>query len=261
MSVFLSIPDAGWKPKKFWPWKTRRRAEVATDVVTDSSDDEDVTQTALAPWKEGHPLAEQAEGLRERLLTYFEVNNLNLKKPKLVALTGCGGGSGVTTLAGGLAAALSKTGDGNVLLVDMNSEQAVGHSFSNGKPGCGQPDVFEAHEPGTLQRENNFALTRLANSGDDQMSLAPSRFKALVPKLKASDYDYIIFDMPPVSPTSITPRMASHMDIVLLVLESEKTGQHRAAKASELMRESRANVAAVLNKTRQHVPQSLSQEL
>jgi Mrp family chromosome partitioning ATPase len=91
--------------------------------------------------------------------------------------------------------------------------------------------------------------------------VAPSRFKTIVPKLKASDYDYIIFDMPPVSPTSITPRMASHMDIVLLVLESEKTGQHRAAKASSLMRESRANVAAVLNKCRQHVPEALSQEL
>jgi CO dehydrogenase nickel-insertion accessory protein CooC1 len=55
--------------------------------------------------------------------------------------------------------------------------------------------------------------------------------------------------------------MASHMDIVLLIVESEKTGQHRAAKASNLMRESRANVAAVLNKCRQHVPEALSQDL
>jgi MinD superfamily P-loop ATPase len=50
------------------------------------------------------------------------------------------------------------------------------------------------------------------------------------------------------------------MDITLLVLESEKTGQHSAKRASALMRESRANVAAVLNKHRSHVPASMAQE-
>ena len=60
-------------------------------------------EMAVAPWKPGQELQAHAEGLRERLLTYFEVNNLNLKKPKLVALTGCEPGSGVTTLASGFA--------------------------------------------------------------------------------------------------------------------------------------------------------------
>jgi len=51
------------------------------------------------------------------------------------------------------------------------------------------------------------------------------------------------------------------MDIVLLVLESERTGQQMAAKASALMQESRAKVATVLNKYRRHVPAALAQEL
>jgi len=34
----------------------------------------------------------------------------------------------------------------------------------------------------------------------------PSDLQASMPKLKASDYDYIIFDMPPVTQTSMTPR-------------------------------------------------------
>ena len=76
-------------------------------------------------------------------MTYFDVNNMNLKKPKLVGVTGCGKGSGVSTLASSLAASLSKTGDGNVLLVDMNVEQGVAHSFYKGKPGCGLSDVLE----------------------------------------------------------------------------------------------------------------------
>jgi len=51
------------------------------------------------------------------------------------------------------------------------------------------------------------------------------------------------------------------MDIVLMVLESEKTGQQSAARATALMREARANVAAVLNKCRPYVPARLSQEI
>ena len=51
------------------------------------------------------------------------------------------------------------------------------------------------------------------------------------------------------------------LDIVLLVLEAERTGQQTAARASTLMREARANVAAVLNKCRPHVPVLLGQEL
>jgi succinoglycan biosynthesis transport protein ExoP len=261
MPVFLSIPDASWTGKMRWPFaKAANGNGAASSVVEVNADGE--AQMAVTPWKPGADLQNHAEGLRERLLTYFEVNNLNLKKPKLVALTGCESGSGVTTLASGLAAALSKTGDGNVLLVDMKSEQGIAHSYSNGKKGCGLSDVLEPEGRAEALVQENLYLARIDDRPNDRVPAAmPSRFNSLVPRLKASDYDYIIFDMPPVSPTSITPRMASHMDIVLLVLESERTGQHKAAKASNLMKESRANVAAVLNKCRQHVPEALSQEL
>ena len=47
-----------------------------------------------------------------------------------------------------------------------------------------------------------------------------------MPKLKASQYDYIIFDMPPVSQTSMTARLSGLMDMVLLVIESEKTSKY-----------------------------------
>jgi Mrp family chromosome partitioning ATPase len=80
------------------------------------------------------------------------------------------------------------------------------------------------------------------------------------PKINVGEYDYIVFDMPPVSPTSPTPRLAAHMDLVLLVLEAERTGQGTAKRAGSLMRESKANVAAILNKFRPHVPAKLSSE-
>jgi Mrp family chromosome partitioning ATPase len=188
---------------------------------------------------------------------------MNLKKPKLVGVTGCGNGrSGVTTLASGLAAALSRTGTGNVLLVDMKNEQGVAHSFYNGKPGCGLSDVLEPENRAEAQVNDNFFVASMQEeTSSENLKVAPTGFTHLMPKIKGSDYDYIIFDMPPVSATSATPRMTGYMDIVLLVLEAERTGQQTAARASTLMREARANVAAVLNKCRPHVPAMLGQEL
>lgn len=88
----------------------------------------------------------------------------------------------------------------------------------------------------------------------------PKRFAHLVPRMKASDYDYIIFDMPPVTQTSVTPRLAGFMDMVLVVIESEKTGSEIVQRANGSS-PNRANAAAVLNKHRAYVPQKFSQEL
>jgi polysaccharide biosynthesis transport protein len=262
LPVFLSIPDTswgGWLRLPSWLGGPRRGNGTAPNGISGNGAIQ--TGTALVPWDRVEQLQTYAEGLRERVISHFEVQNLNLKKPKLVGVTGCGDGAGVSTLASGLAAALSKTGDGNVLLVDMNVDEGIAHSFYKGKPGCG---IAAALEPGNRadgQVEENLFLATLDSGGDDKLvKVLPTRFTRLMPKLKASDYDYIVFDMPPVTQTSATPRLASHLDLALLVLESEKTRHHSAMRATALMREARANVAAVLNKCRSHVPAALSQE-
>jgi Mrp family chromosome partitioning ATPase len=261
LPVWLTIPDTEWTNRLRWGWLPGRGAKRAPQVTTTAGNGSGAAQMAVAPWDATHHLQSYAEGLRERIMTYFEVRDMGAKKPKLVAVTGCGRGVGVSTLASGLAAELSKTGDGNVLLVDVNGDQGMAHSFHKGKPGCGVAEVLEpdSREEGLVQ-ENLYVASLQEGTSAELAMVLPKRFSHLVPKFKASDYDYIIFDMPPVTPTSATPRLASHMDITLLVLESEKTGQHAAKRATALMRESQANVAAVLNKHRSHVPTSMAQE-
>jgi len=217
------------------------------------------TRAEIAAWDAGHYLRPYHEALRDRLMTYFEVNNLT-HKPKLVAVTGCSNGSGVTTLAAGLAATLSETGEGNVLLVDMNVEQGAAHPFFKGRPACNLTDLLEQEKRGGAMIQDRLYMAS-ENPRDRLPSVLPNRFSSLVPKLKASDYDYIIFDMPPISNTSITPRLARFMDMVLLVVESEKTSHDQAKQASALLTESKANVHAVLNKSRKYVPGWLLQEL
>jgi uncharacterized protein involved in exopolysaccharide biosynthesis/Mrp family chromosome partitioning ATPase len=203
-----------------------------------------------------HPFC---EALRDRLIVYFEVNNLT-HKPKLVAVTSAGHGAGVSSIAAGLAASLSETGDGNVLLVDMNLEQGAAQQFYKGKAGCGLDTALTAEtKQNALVQENLYVVNGNAKSAE-LPGILPKRFAALVPRLKTSDYDYIIFDMPPVSQTSLTSRLSRFMDMTLLVVESEKTGIEVVQKANTWLAESGATVGAVLNKTRQYVPERLHQE-
>jgi uncharacterized protein involved in exopolysaccharide biosynthesis/Mrp family chromosome partitioning ATPase len=252
--VFLTIPDTGWRDRPTLPWPLGRKKEAEEEEASERSE--------LIRWEPQPHLQTWSAGLRERLMTYFEVRDMNHKKPKLVAVAGCNRGAGASTLASGLAAELSKTGDGNVLLVDMNGEQGMAHPFHWGKPGCGLSEALEPDGMAEAQVESKLYVASLKGQDGQPLSpVLPSRFSQMMPKLQAADYDYIIFDMPTVTPTSSTPRLASHMDLVLLVLESEKTAAHSAARATSLMRESRVNVAAVLNKYRPHLPAQLSQDM
>ena len=81
-----------------------------------------------------------------------------------------------------------------------------------------------------------------------------------VARLKASDYDYIIFDMPAVSQTNSTLRVAGLMDVVLLVAEAEKTSRAALRRANEQLKDAQANVKVVLNKTHEYIPERLNQD-
>jgi polysaccharide biosynthesis transport protein len=193
------------------------------------------------------------EALRDRLVMHFETNNLT-HKPKLVALTSPGAGSGVSTLAAGLASALSEMGDGNVLLVDMNIQNGVIKPFHHGKPTCNLNDAFEGERRDSAMVKQNFYMVSGNLSDDTVPRVMPKRFSHLMPRMKGSDYDYIIFDMPPVHQTSITPRLASHMDITLLVLEAGKEPVDQVKQAVEYLKAGKVEVGVVLNKKRDFAP-------
>ena len=96
---------------------------------------------------------------------------------------------------------------------------------------------------------------------DDKLPrVLPKRFAGLIPRLKTSDFDYVIFDMPPVNQISVTARLAGLMDQVLLVIESEKTNQDVVKRVVSLLGESNAKVSTVLNKVNNMFPARLNQE-
>lgn len=261
LPLFLSIPALDRKGKL-----PRVKSPPPPDPVPT---DDPVTVTApngAAPEKSDGELALRDsdpllhpfhETLRDRLISYFESRNLT-HKPKLVAVTGLDLGSGVTTTAAGLASCLSETGEGNVLLVDMTAGQGSAQQFYRGKQVCGLEEILSVRDSAQVQ-DKLYVVAE--EPGQDRLSrILPQRFNKLVPKLKASNFDYIIFDMPAVSQISITPRLAGFMDMVLLVIESEKTDRDLVQRATALLAQSKSHVGAILNKSKNYVPRRLHQE-
>jgi len=261
LPLFISIPAvAGNGHHALFPSRSRL---LLDDAVDDGQEPTEATAphpgAGLVFPKRQHPLHRFYEGLRDRLIVYFETRNLN-HKPKLVAVTSCGKGAGVSSIATGLAASLSETGDGNVLLVNISGEQGAAQQFYKGKPGCSLDEALAADKKqGSLVKANLYTAAEQMD-GDLLPANLPKKISTLMPKLKASEFDYIIFDMPPVNQTSVTARLSGLMDMVLLVIESEKTNQDVVKRVNQLLAESKAKVSTVLNKTRNRIPPFLHQE-
>jgi len=212
----------------------------------------------LAPWEAGHFVRPYCEAIRDRLGLYFELNHLT-HKPKLVGVAGFSEAAGASTLAAGLAASLSETNDGKVLLVDINLGPEDVHPFFKGKPAYSLNAALETHGPMDSAADNLYLATvGSPNSGPAQLGL--KKFFDMMPNLKASDFDYIIFDMPPLGQTSPTWGMAAFMDKFLLVVEAEKNNREIIKRGYGKLVTERDNVSVVVNKARSYVPKWLDGE-
>jgi uncharacterized protein involved in exopolysaccharide biosynthesis/Mrp family chromosome partitioning ATPase len=212
----------------------------------------------LAPWEAGHFIRPYCEAIRDRLGLYFELNHLT-HKPKLVGVAGFSEEAGTSTLAAGLAASLSETNDGKVLLVDINLGPEDVHPFFKGKPAYSLNAALKRQSAIASAADNLYLATvGSPNAGPAQLGL--KKFFDMMPNLKASDFDYIIFDMPPLSQTSPTWGMAAFMDKLLLVVEAEKNNRELIKRGYRKLVTERDNVAVVVNKTRSYIPKWLDAE-
>jgi len=212
----------------------------------------------LAPWDSNHFIHPYSEAIRDRLGLYFELHNLT-HKPKLVGVTGLSKAAGTSTLAAGLAAALSETNDGKVLLVDVSLGPDHVHPFFKGKPAYPLTTALKSNGQMEAAAENLYLAT-VGSSNAGPAKLGLKKFFDLMPNLKASDFDYIIFDMPPLDQTSSTWGMAPFMDKMLLVVEAEKNSRDAMKRSYRRLVVERDNVAVVLNKVPSYAPKRLELE-
>jgi uncharacterized protein involved in exopolysaccharide biosynthesis/Mrp family chromosome partitioning ATPase len=213
----------------------------------------------LAPWDADHFIRPYCDAIRDRLGLYFELNHLT-HKPKLVGVTSVSEEGGTSTLAAGLAASLSETNDGKVLLVDVNLGPEEVHPFFKGKPAYPLNKALKPSDSIASAADNLYLATVGSPNTGGPAQLGLKKFFDMMPNMKASDFDYIIFDMPPLDQTSPTWGMAAFMDQLLLVVEAEKNNREGIKRSYGKLIAERKNVAVVVNKTRSYVPKWLDSE-
>ena len=260
----LSIPFVGGASPRRGPRGFGRR--FVMDRWNREDEEKETTEGALvtpqvAIWSTEHKLKPYHEALRDRVVMHFEENQLR-HKAKLLGITSFGNNGGVSTTAEGLAATLSEIGDGRVLLVDLTDKEQGVHPFFDGRPPtC---DLERALDPQIAKSPTDKTAYFKASATGDSTIAQPTNialrsrwFAEMIPKLKASNYDYIIFDMPPVSSTSPTVRLGGFLDSMIVVLEAEKTKRPLAEEGIRMLNEANVATALILNKVRQYAPSFL----
>ena len=213
----------------------------------------------LAPWEAGHFIRPYCDAIRDRLGLYFELNHLT-HKPKLVGVASFSETAGASTMAAGLAASLSETDEGKVLLVDVNLGPEEVHPFFKGKPAYSLTAALKPQTDIASASENLYLATVGPSNAGGLAQLGLKKFFDMMPNMKASDFDYIIFDMPPLDQTSPTWGMAAFMDKLLLVVEAEKDNRDVIKRGYRKLVAERDNVVVVVNKTRSYIPTALDIE-
>lgn len=197
------------------------------------------------------------DAIRDRLALCFESNSVQ-HKPKFIAVTSLSEGAGTSTIARGIAAALSEAGDDKVLLVAMDIGLGETDTFFEGRPTCSLVEALQ-REPRVPVAEN-LCLAAVPPSETRTGRLVPKKFYALMPDMKASDFEYIVFDMAPINQSGVTLAVAGLMDKVLLVVEAEKHSRGFVKRAYTELVAAKASVSAVFNKDRSYVPKWLDGE-
>jgi polysaccharide biosynthesis transport protein len=206
-----------------------------------------------------HFIAPYVAAIHDRVIFNFQVNNIT-HKPKLVALTGLSQGAGTSTLAAGLAKAFAENRGQKVLLVDLNAEPSV-TQINPAESLYKALQMSRSEQFRQAPRNLYFADASTRRDSRNPYALAPTALQDLMPHLVASDFDYIVFDMPPIGPTSPTLTMAGFMDKVLLVLDGDNTTKEHLSWGYTELERAKADVSCIFNKARSHAPRWVQGEV
>jgi len=200
-------------------------------------------------------LEEQYQKLRRRLAP--QPDQPSVKAIMIAATTH---GEGATTTSAILASMLARSGHSKILLVDANLRTpALDGVFSDAETPEGLTDVIASDKPfETAIYQTNFSNLFLLPVGRPHSS--PSYLfdgdpiSNLLVSLKER-FDFIIFDGAPLDGYSESFFLASKVDGVILVVESERTKKQVVKKIKKELEFGPINLLGiVLNKKKNYVP-------
>lgn len=170
---------------------------------------------------------------------------------KTMVITSSGPGEGKSTTAANLAVVFANSGQ-SVLLIDADMRKATVHKTFLLNNGVGLSNVLstDMKVSDAVQRTvvpNLYVMTSGPKSPNPSELLGSTRMDQLIKELR-SDYDFVIFDMPPIVAVTDAQIIASKADGTMLVVRENYTRKDSLQKAQELLSMVNANVlGAVFN--------------
>lgn len=170
---------------------------------------------------------------------------------KTLVVTSSGPGEGKSTTSANLAVVFANSGQ-SVLLVDADMRKPTVHKTFLLENRVGLSNVLSTDMSfnDAIQRSvvpNLYVMTSGPKAPNPSELLGSTRTDKLIQELR-DDYDFIIFDMPPIVAVTDAQIMASKADGTMLVVRENVTRKDSLQKARELLTMVNANVlGAVFN--------------
>jgi protein-tyrosine kinase len=203
----------------------------------------------------------QYQEIKTKLVTRFSKESI-----KTIMFTSTAHGDGSSFTAVSFATTLARYSWINVLLIDANLRSPNLHEIFNIQNRQGLSNLLTQDGDKTIFIKKlgpkGLYLIPCGEKNSDPMSLFESiRFEKAL-KFMREKFHYVILDSPPVNSYAESTVIASKVDGVIMVLESDKTRQQVAIRAKEEMEKAGANVLGViLNKRKHYIPEWIYQRL
>jgi len=183
----------------------------------------------------------------------------NPKKIKTVLFSSSTEGEGTSTVLINFATTLASEGS-KVLLVDANLRNPSLHSLFNLEKKNGLTDLLlgKSTLEGVIKKTqtNNLSVITSGIPHSVPFSLYESNsLDSLIEEMKAQ-FDWVLFDSPPINSYNDSSALAAKMDGVIMVVQAEKTRWEVAQSAKQRIENDKVKIlGAVLNKRKMYIPE------
>jgi succinoglycan biosynthesis transport protein ExoP len=199
------------------------------------------------------------------LINHLLMSGEEAPEGRVLALTSCSYGEGVSSIAANLAMGLAELTDRRVLLVDANLRQpAISRILEVGQS-PGLAELLENDglngtytQPSKIKNLEILASGRAANPEVNLFLASHTRMFLNLLRLWRREYHLTLIDLPALTEDHSGIRLASLVDGMIFVAEAEKTPWEVAQRTIKMLIEAKAKVLGiVLNKRRFHIPDIL----
>ena len=235
--------------------RVEKQEEVKPYVIRTATDSK-IDPHVVSFFDSSSPISEQYRILRTNLLA-MDKNN----PPKVIAISSAIHGEGKTITSINLAITFAQDlNKKSILLVDADLRKGKLTKDLGLRAEVGLSDILgNGHDVQnsllSIGIENLHILPSGKKPGNPAELLGSKKMREMISELR-KQYDYVIFDCPPVVPVTDAGVLGAHCDGVVMVLQAGRTQRGVIVHAQDLLSAARVKVLGyVMTNIEYHLPQ------